>query len=868
VALTVGTRLGPYEVLSPLGAGGMGEVYRARDTKLDRTVALKVLPADVASDVRALTRFEAEAKAIAALSHPNILAIHDFGCIEGVSFVVMELLEGETLRESLSEGALSVRKAVEYGVQIAEGLAAAHTKGIVHRDIKPENLFVTKEGRIKILDFGLARHIPTSDADSKARTLVKVTEPGVVVGTVGYLSPEQVRGAPTDPRSDIFAFGCVLYEMLTGRRAFVGQTAAVTMSAILHEDPPALGGPASVSAVVNRCLEKRPEARFQSAQDLAFALRSLPSASDAAAAPASARRSRVASLRALGVAGALVLLGAALLWLRDRAPGTPPAARLSAKRVLVLPFENRTHDQRFDAVGAMAADWIIQGLTQTGVMQAIPLATALAYARDPSWKPAAGVSPESLGSLAKELGAGTVVSGAFYLSGGRLQMQAEVFDMREKKLLGAVEPAEASTEQPLEAVHALRQRVMGMLAMHLDPRSAPVASVVNLPPSFEAYQAYIAGQERLLVRDFHGAIAFFEQAAVASPTFFQPLLLAAICRINLGEHAEAEAIVKRLVQERKHLGPLEKTMLEELEASQRGDIMGQLLASRKAAELAPMSGATFEHGRNALRAGRPREAIEALRRLPSDSPIVRDWVPYWWVLSLSQHLLGDYREELESLRQARQLHPNSLWVVSAQGRASIALGKTDDLERLREDSLALHGESDSPAGLVMLEWASELRWHGDAERSRTFVRHALEWLRVRSGKESESVAHRSILASALFLDERYDDAQAALARLASEKPEKIDYQVALGMVAAKKGDRARAESISRRLEELDRPYLFGAHTRGRAAIAAWLGEKDRAVALMREALSQGQVWAGMHADYLLLPLWNELPFRELLKPKG
>jgi tetratricopeptide (TPR) repeat protein len=516
----------------------------------------------------------------------------------------------------------------------------------------------------------------------------------------------------------------------------------------------------------------------------------------------------------------------------------------------------------------MAADWIIQGLTQTGVMQAIPLATVLAYARDPSWKPAAGVSPESLSSLAKELGAGTVVSGAFYLSGGSLQMQAEVFDMREKKLLGAVEPAEASTEQPLEAVHALRQRVMSMLAMHRDPHSAPVADVVNLPPSFAAYQAYIAGYERFLVRDFRGAIPFFEQAAAASTTFFHPLLLAAICRNNLGEHAEAETIAKRLVLERKRLGPLEKTMLEELEASQRGDIMGQLLASRKAAELAPMSGATFQHGRNALRAGRPREAIEALRRLPPDSPFVRDWVPYWWVLSLSQHLLGDYRGELESLRQARQLHPSSLRIVSAQGRASVALGKTDDLERLREDCSALHGEPDSPAGLVMLEWASELRWHGEPERSRTFVRHALEWLRARSGKESESVAHRSILASALFLDERYDDAQAAFARLASEQPEKTDYQVALGMVAAKMGDRTRAESISRRLEELERPYLFGAHTRGRAVIAAWLGEKDRAVALIREALSQGQICAGMHADYLLLPLWNELPFQELLKPKG
>lgn len=538
------------------------------------------------------------------------------------------------------------------------------------------------------------------------------------------------------------------------------------------------------------------------------------------------------------------------------------------KRVLVLPFENRTHDKRFDPVGTMAADWIIQGLTQTGVMQAIPLATALAYVRNPSWRPTAGVSPENLDSLATELGAGTVVSGACYLSGGSLQMQAEIFDMREKKLIGAVEPAEAPIEKPLEAVHALRQRVVGMLAMHLDPRSAPVANVVNLPPSFEAYQAYIAGYERLLVRDFRDAIPLFEQAAAVSPTFFQPLLLAAFCHRNLGEDADVEAIVRRLVQARERLGPLEKAMLEELEASLGGDVSGRLVASRKAAELAPMGGASYEHGLNALRAGRPREAIEALHRLPPSSPFVRDWMPYWRVLSLSQHILGDYREELESSRQARQLHPSSRWIVSAQGRAVIALGKMDDLDRLREDSLALRGETDAPVGFVMLGWASELRWHGDPERSRAFVRYALEWLRARPGKESEGAGHRSTLAYALFLDERYDDAQAAFARLAGEQPEKIDHQIALGMLAARKGDRALAESISRRLEDLERPYLFGAHMRGQAVIAAWLGEKDRAVPLLREALAQGQSRPTMHADYLLLPLWNEPAFQELLKPQG
>jgi Tol biopolymer transport system component/tRNA A-37 threonylcarbamoyl transferase component Bud32 len=279
MTLPAGTRLGPYEILSPLGAGGMGEVYRARDSKLDREVALKVLPEKLAQDADALARFEREAKAVAALSHPNILAIHDFGRHDGVAFAVMELLEGQTLRERLDEGRLPVRKAIDYAVQVANGLAAAHEKGIVHRDLKPENLFVTKDGRVKILDFGLAKVVAPSSEETHSPTVVAATEPGSVMGTVGYMSPEQVRGKTADHRSDIFSFGSILYEMLTGRRAFRGDSAAETMAAIAQTDPPELESanatlPPGLGPVVRHCLEKSPSERFQSAGDLAFALSS------------------------------------------------------------------------------------------------------------------------------------------------------------------------------------------------------------------------------------------------------------------------------------------------------------------------------------------------------------------------------------------------------------------------------------------------------------------------------------------------------------------------------------------------------------------------------------------------------------------
>ncbi len=277
-----GSQLGHYKILAHLGAGGMGVVYRAHDSRLDREVAIKLLPADLAGDEDRLRRFEQEARATSALNHPNILTVYDIGTHENAPYIVAELLEGEELRERLKERALPVREAVEYAMQIAAGLAVAHVKGIVHRDLKPENLFVTKDGHVKILDFGLAKLRRQSNelADSNVATQKKITDPGTVMGTVAYMSPEQVRGQDVDHRSDIFSFGIILYEMLSGKRPFDEASAADVMSAILKEEPAELSETnAKISPgldkIVHRCLEKRPEKRFHSAHDLGFALEAL-----------------------------------------------------------------------------------------------------------------------------------------------------------------------------------------------------------------------------------------------------------------------------------------------------------------------------------------------------------------------------------------------------------------------------------------------------------------------------------------------------------------------------------------------------------------------------------------------------------------
>src|SRR5690348_16876483 len=258
----------------------MGTVYRARDPKLRREVAIKVLPDETADDPGALVRFQREARAVAALSHPNILAIHDFGISEGVTYAVAELLHGETLRQRLGHGPIPVRRAIEIAREIALGLSAAHEKGIVHRDLKPDNVFLSRDGRVKILDFGLARKLRPPAVSIRDDTLSDRTEPGKVVGTTGYMSPEQIRGDPVDARSDIFAFGAMLYEMLSGKRAFRGDTSVETLNAILREEPPPLAEtgraiPPVLERIAAHCLEKQPDARFQSARDLAFDLASL-----------------------------------------------------------------------------------------------------------------------------------------------------------------------------------------------------------------------------------------------------------------------------------------------------------------------------------------------------------------------------------------------------------------------------------------------------------------------------------------------------------------------------------------------------------------------------------------------------------------
>ena len=447
----IGTTLSHYRIVEQIGEGGMGVVYRAHDESLDRDVAIKVLPEAVADDPDRLVRFEHEAKAVAKLDHPNILAIHDFGTEDGVAYAVMELLEGQSLREVIVGGGLTTSKAVEYARAIADGLAAAHEKDIVHRDLKPENVFLTRDGRIKILDFGLAKlKLPEEKLTTETPTATLDTTPGGLIGTIAYMAPEQVKGQPADHRSDIFALGCVFYELLTGTRPFVGKTSAETAASILKDDPPPLSERVTnvlpgLDTVVSHCLEKRPEERFQSARDLSFALQAT-----------------------------------------SRVPRGPPVGDTEStpiRSIAVLPFEIVGGNEEMEYVGDGLTEGIIGKLCGLpGIDRVIARHSVFGYK-------GRAVNPATAGA---ELGVDSVLVGEVALRGDELAITAElVATPQGDRMWGDRYVRELSGIIDLE--DAISQAIAESLGLELS--AADQARIAKRPTDDpEAYRLYLKGR--------------------------------------------------------------------------------------------------------------------------------------------------------------------------------------------------------------------------------------------------------------------------------------------------------------------------------------------------------------------------------------
>ena len=513
MAIAPGTQLGPYRILAPLGQGGMGEVYRAKDMRLDREVAVKVLPEHLEANADALKRFEREAKAVAALSHPNILTIHDVGSESGISFVVTELLQGQTLRSLLSAGSIPLRKGVEIVIAVAEGLAAAHSKGIIHRDVKPENIFLTSDDRIKILDFGLARNVPQQITE--ALTQSHITRTGVVMGTIPYMSPEQVRGESVDGRSDIFSLGCVLFEIITGERAFQGNTSAEIVSAILRDDPLALPDNISteLSNIIRHCLEKNPEKRFHSAHDLVFALRSMERPSTHA--QRLTIRHHQGTMIVLGILIAIIAL---ILGLRKEFPFQTQLPKIQS--LAVLPLKNLSGDPRQEYFSDGMTEELITNLAQIRSLKIISRTSVMEY------KNAHKKIPE----IAKELNVDAIIEGSVMQSGNRVRITAQLIHAATDQHLWA-----QSYERELSDVLALQSEVASSIAQTIQIQLTPQekAQLAESPRvNAEAYQAYLSGREHgrasFTLDDLQTSVEMLQRSTQLDPNFVDTY--AELCR--------------------------------------------------------------------------------------------------------------------------------------------------------------------------------------------------------------------------------------------------------------------------------------------------------------------------------------------------
>ena len=631
----------------------MGEVYRARDTRLGRVVAIKVLPDHLASDPDSLVRFEREGRAIASLAHPNILDIHDFGNEAGIRFLVTELLEGETLRQRLAGSPLPWRSAVEIGLAVADGLASAHAQGMIHRDLKPENVFLTFDGRVKILDFGLARQAPQKSSEaSQTIATPTATKTGAVLGTVGYMSPEQARGSRADPRSDIFSLGCILYEMVTGRRAFTGESPADTLVQILREEPTDPGDlvndlPQHVRLVILRCLSKYPESRFESARDLAFALKVAKTEPVGSRHMSRATRRKARPIFLL--AGAVVVAGLVALGMPAWVNRAGPIDSLA-----VLPFTN--------ADKSPGAAYLSDGLTESVINSLLQLPRLRVIPRTSVFEYKGGRDPLKAGH---ELGVRAVLTGHVSQIGDSLVVQAELTDVkRQSQLWGKrfqekLSDAFAVQERiAQEILKSLRLKLSGEEELRLAKRHTEDA---------EAYNLYLKGRHHWNNRteeEVEKSIGFFEQAIARDPGYalaYAGLADSYVLVAFYGWRPPREVLPKMRAAATRALeldeGLAEAhTALADLQYQFEWDWPGAERRFRRAIELNPNYPTAHQWYATYLTVlNRTEEACAEIRRAEELDPL--NPVIAMDVGLTCYYAAGDYSKALEQYQKVLELHP-------------------------------------------------------------------------------------------------------------------------------------------------------------------------------------------------------------------
>jgi hypothetical protein len=858
----------------------MGEVYRARDSELEREVAVKVLPSSVASNPERLERFGREAKAVAALSHPNILEIFDVGRHEGVSYVVTELLEGQTLRERLPKKGLPWQRVLDLGGGIADGLAAAHDRGIVHRDLKPENVYITADGRVKLLDFGLARVDEGFSTEAETGTLTPAgTETGTIMGTPGYMAPEQVRGKTADHRSDIFALGCVLYEMVAGRRAFGGDTAPDTMAAILKEDPPQLSAtgatlPADLERVIHRCLEKRPEARFQSAADLAYSLKAIgTSPAVPMATPTGEVRPIVRSgwwWKAGIAAAAAIAVAAVIAWIVLRpgeeavvetraAPTAETVPWIDEWSVTVEPLDNRTGDPSLDPLGRILADRIIDGLGRVrhGLQSLPPITVVTGDAPARALREPDEEHPSGLGRI--------LVTGYAAPRPPGLEVVVQLRDAESRTVLHSTDPFELSRHPTDADVAPLLEKVVGAVATHVRIGLENVSHV----PDFAVLREFVSGVEGEWSGPQGEGLDRIERAFEIDPEYLEAAVWLAGRGLVLMREEISAPYLEHIAQRSSRLTEYESLALTMYRASQDGAWARALEAGRGVLRIAPQDHiARMWHAKCAADLGEFEEAVETLsgyiERVPPSLRVLR--LMMMRRLMYSYHELGRWEESLEEARRLQLETPGETQPFEYQATALAALGRLEELERKVQECERLPG-GECNATYVRAQASWHLIAHGHREAGQSYARQAVEQVREEMGDAMYPSRNAGAYMWALRAAELWED-YAELSRnwIARYEEGSPDYRYSLsclGMASAHLGDAAAAEEIMTRLVA-EEDFVNAGY------VAAHLGLRDRAVGYLKRgvAAGKGETYARFARwDLDLEPLWGYPPFEELIAPK-
>jgi serine/threonine protein kinase/tetratricopeptide (TPR) repeat protein len=794
-ALTPGTKLDGYEVKSLLGSGAMGEVYRARDSRLGRDVAIKVLPLLFAADSDRLRRFEQEARATAALNHPNILVVLYTGTYEGAPYVVSELLKGKTLREQMERGHLSVRKAIDYGVQIARGLTAAHEKGIVHRDLKPENLFVTQDERVKILDFGLAKVTQARSVSAHdAPTLTEETEPGMVMGTVGYMSPEQVRGQTADHRADIFAFGAILYEMLAGKRAFQKPTSPETMTAILNEEPLAISQivaniPPSLQRIVHRCLEKNAEQRFQSPSDLAFALDALSESGESSHSATAEKAGTGDGKRWRAVVPAAVValalsVGGYFYLHRTR--------KLTDKdTIVVADFANSTGDAIFDDTLKTALNVSLRQSPFLNVLSDSEVTKTLQQMTRPvGTKLTPGVARE----LCQRAGSKAYLAGSIGSLGSEYVLGLKAVNCHSGDTLAEEQVTAASKEKVLNTLGDAASKLRGELGESLatvQKFDVPLEQATT--SSLEALKSYSLGLKVFSEKGTAASLPYFQRAIELDPDFAAGYLSVGTGYWNLDEIERGSEHMSKAFQLREHASEREKLLIR---GSYYTNVTGEL---DKAAQ-------TF------------REAMESYPR---------DYGAY---ASLGYVLgeLGQYEKATEFIRQGLRLTPDQVILREDLAGLALMLQRPDEARQIlheaqdrKLDDQLIHQilyalaflASDSGAMTEQQKWfaakpeyeafglalASDTEAYiGHLARARELTRRAVDSAIRADSKENGAVRQATAAVQQAAYGNSSEARQAAAGAL-KLAPASQSVRVEAALAFAMAGDTARAESLAQEL---------------------------------------------------------------------